>query len=93
MNITGCTAVTDIVLNVKYDKAWTNLRVGGIAGVAGPQWTSAMPAARSRAPLLCLCKNSAKSTSIWASGLVGGIMLRYEGGLSKLVERLIARSM
>ena len=87
MNITGCTAVTDIVLNVKYDKAWTNLRVGGIAGVCRATVDKCYAGGSIKSTSTVPLQNSAKSTSIWASGLVGGIMLRYEGGLSKLVGK------
>lgn len=88
MNITGCTAVTDIVLNVKYDKAWTNLRVGGIAGVCRATLDKCYAGGSIKSTSTVPLKNSAsESTSIWASGLVGGIMLRYEGGLSKLVGK------
>ena len=88
MNITGCTAVTDIVLRIAYEKRWTNLRVGGIAGVCRATldkcYAGGSIKSTSTVPLK---ENASKSTSIWASGLVGGIMLRYEGGLSKLVGK------
>lgn len=88
MNITGCTAVTDIVLRIAYEKRWTNLRVGGIAGVCWATldkcYAGGSIKSTSTVPLK---ENASKSTSIWASGLVGGIMLRYEGGLSKLVGK------
>ena len=88
MNITGCTAVTDIVLRIAYEKGWTNLRVGGIAGVCRATldkcYAGGSIKSTSTVPLK---ENASKSTSIWASGLVGGIMLRYEGGLSKLVGK------
>lgn len=88
MNITGCTSVTDIVLHIAYEKGWTNLRVGGIAGVCRATldkcYAGGSIKSTSTVPLK---ENASKSTSIWASGLVGGIMLRYEGGLSKLVGK------
>lgn len=86
MNITGCTAVTDIVLNVKYDEDWTNLRVGGIAGVcratldkcyAGGSITAETMAQ----PHVINWQGDYKSTSIWVGGLVGGIILRDHGSL------------
>lgn len=86
MNITGCTAAADIILNVAYDHTYTNLRVGGIAGVcratldkcyAGGSITSTSTAPHTSSP--------DKGTNIWAGGLVGGIMLRYQGGFSTLV--------
>lgn len=86
MNITGCTAVTDIVLNVAYDEDWTNLRVGGIAGVcratldkcyAGGSITAGTMAQ----PHVINWQGDYKSTSIWVGGLVGGIILRDHGSL------------
>ena len=88
MNITGCTAVTDIVLNIAYENAYANLRVGGIAGVCRATVDKCYAGGSIKSTSTVPLQNSAsKSTSIWASGLVGGIMLRYEGGLSKLVGK------
>ena len=88
MNITGCTAVTDIVLNIAYENAYANLRVGGIVGVCRAALDKCYAGGSIKSTSTVPLKNSAsKSTSIWASGLVGGIMLRYEGGLSKLVGK------
>lgn len=82
MNITGCTAVTDIVLNVEYDEAWTNLRVGGIAGVCRATLDKCYAGGSVTAAAM---KNShvgvARSTNIWVGGLVGGIILRDHGNL------------
>lgn len=82
MNITGCTAVTDIVLNVEYDEAWTNLRVGGIAGVCRATLDKCYAGGSVTAAAM---KNShvgvASSTNIWVGGLVGGIILRDHGNL------------
>ena len=88
MSITGCTAVTDIVLNIAYENAYANLRVGGIVGVCRATLDKCYAGGSIKSTSTVPLKNSAsKSTSIWASGLVGGIMLRYEGGLSKLVGK------
>lgn len=88
MNITGCTAVTDIVLNIAYENAYANLRVGGIVGVCRATLDKCYAGGSIKSTSTVPLMNSASiSTSIWASGLVGGIMLRYEGGLSKLVGK------
>lgn len=88
MNITGCTAVTDIVLNIAYENAYANLRVGGIVGVCRATLDKCYAGGSIKSTSTVPLRNSAsKSTSIWASGLAGGIMLRYEGGLSKLVGK------
>ena len=82
MNITGCTAVTDIVLNVKYDEAWTNLRVGGIAGVCRATLDKCYAGGSITVGKLNTYHSGyGKSTSIWVGGLVGGIILRDHGSL------------
>ena len=82
MNITGCTAVTDIVLNVTYDEDWTNLRVGGIAGVCRATLDKCYAGGSITAKeMQNAWKSYGKSTNIWVSGLVGGIILRDHGSL------------
>lgn len=82
MNITGCTAVTDIVLSPTYDIGYKNLRVGGIAGVCRATLDKCYAGGSITAAAM---KNShvgvARSTNIWAGGLVGGIILRDHGNL------------
>ncbi len=82
MNITGCTAVTDIVLNVTYDVSYTNLRVGGIAGVCRATLDKCYAGGSITAKeMQNAWKSYGKSTNIWVSGLVGGIILRDHGSL------------
>ena len=82
MNITGCTAVTDIVLSPTYDIGYKNLRVGGIAGVCRATLDKCYAGGSVTAAAM---KNShvgvARSTNIWVGGLVGGIILRDHGSL------------
>ncbi len=82
MNITGCTAVTDIVLSPTYDIGYKNLRVGGIAGVCRATLDKCYAGGSVTAAAM---KNShvgvARSTNIWVGGLVGGIILRDHGNL------------
>lgn len=82
MNITGCTAVTDIVLSPTYDIGYKNLRVGGIAGVCRATLDKCYAGGSVTAAAM---KNShvgvASSTNIWVGGLVGGIILRDHGNL------------
>lgn len=82
MNITGCTAVTDIELNPGYNTAWNNLRVGGIAGVCRATLDKCYAGGSITAAAM---KKShvgvAHSTNIWVGGLVGGIILRDHGNL------------
>lgn len=82
MDITGCTAVTDIVLNVTYDVSYTNLRVGGIAGVCRATLDKCYAGGSITAKeMQNAWKSYGKSTNIWVSGLVGGIILRDHGSL------------
>lgn len=82
MNITGCTAVTDIVLSPTYDNGYKNLRVGGIAGVCRATLDKCYAGGSVTAAAM---KKShvgvAHSTNIWVGGLVGGIILRDHGNL------------
>lgn len=82
MNITGCTAVTDIVLSPTYDIGYKNLRVGGIAGVCRATLDKCY--AGGSITVAAMKKSHvgvAHSTSIWVGGLVGGIILRDHGNL------------
>lgn len=82
MNITGCTAVTDIVLNVTYDVSYTNLRVGGIAGVCRATLDKCYAGGSITAETMTNRHTGVdKSTNIWVGGLVGGIILRDHGSL------------
>lgn len=90
MNITGCTAVTDIVLSPTYDIGYKNLRVGGIAGVCRATLDKCYAGGSVTAAAM---KNShvgvARSTNIWVGGLVGGIILRDHGSLESYMGTTI----
>ena len=82
MNITGCTAVTDIELNPGYNTGWNNLRVGGIAGVCRATLDKCYAGGSITVGKLNTYHSGYdKSTSIWAGGLVGGIITRDHGNL------------
>lgn len=85
MNITNCSAVTDIIINIGYNGGYQNLRVGGIAGVsrgtvnycyAGGSMSSISPGSH---------RGYGSGASIWMGGLVGGIVMRNSGGLKTIV--------
>lgn len=85
MDITNCSAVTDIIINIGYNGSYQNLRVGGIAGVsrgtvsycyAGGSMTSISPGRH---------QGYGSGASIWMGGLVGGIVMRNSGGLKTIV--------
>ncbi len=82
MNITGCTAVTDIELNPGYNTSWNNLRVGGIAGVCRATLDKCYAGGSITVGKLNTYHSGYDtSTSIWAGGLVGGIITRDHGNL------------
>ena len=85
MDITNCSAVTDIIINIGYNGGYQNLRVGGIAGVsrgtvsycyAGGSMTSISSGRH---------QGYSSGASIWMGGLVGGIVMRNSGGLKTIV--------
>ena len=85
MNITNCSAVTDIIINIGYNGPYQNLRVGGIAGVSRGT-VSYCYAGGSMVSITKSWYNSYdKGANIWMGGLVGGIVMRNSGGLATLV--------
>ena len=91
MDLSGCTAVTDIVLNVSYHVAYMNLRVAGIAGVARSTISYCYAGGSIKSTTEGDHFNdytSAQTTSIWVSGIAGGIVLRCQGSLEDLVGKV-----
>ena len=85
MDITNCSAVTDIIINIGYNGPYQNLRVGGIAGVSRGT-VSYCYAGGSMVSITKSWYNSYdKGANIWMGGLVGGIVMRNSGGLATLV--------
>lgn len=87
MNITRCTAVTDIQLDIGYCIGWKNLRAGGIAGVCRGTVNSCYAGGSIVSPEKNVSHNQQWSsrTSIWVGGIVGGIVMRDQGTLMKLI--------
>mgnify|MGYP000449985734 CR=1 FL=1 len=85
MDITNCSAVTDIIINIGYNGGYQNLRVGGIAGVS--RGTVSYCYAGGSMTSISLGKHQGYSSgaSIWMGGLVGGIVMRNSGGLKTIV--------
>ena len=74
--------MTDIELNPGYNTAWNNLRVGGIAGVCRATLDKCYAGGSITVGKLNTYHSGYdKSTSIWAGGLVGGIITRDHGNL------------
>ena len=82
MDITGCTAVTDIITKIGYNNAWNNLRIGGIAGVCRATLDKCYAGGKISAEKLDTNHNGyGSSTSLWVAGLVGGVITRDLGDL------------
>ena len=85
MDITNCSAVTDIIINIGYNKAYQNLRVGGIAGVSRGAVRYCYAGGSMRSTAKSWYKHYTQGANIWMGGLVGGIVMRNSGGLATLV--------
>lgn len=80
MNLTNCTAVLDISIEIKYTEDWQNLRVGGLVGCARGYITGCYAGGS------IVCDESLKGSSrIWVGGILGGIVLRNKGNLQSLI--------
>lgn len=85
MDITNCSAVTDIIINIGYNGPYQNLRVGGIAGVSRGAVRYCYAGGSMRSTAKFWYSNYTQGASIWMGGLVGGIVMRNSGGLATLV--------
>ena len=85
MDITQCSAVTDITINVGYNGGYQNLRVGGIAGVCRGSVRYCYAGGSMVSTANQDYKNYGAGANIWMGGIVGGIVMRNSGGLVKLV--------
>ena len=85
MDITNCSAVTDIIINIGYNGPYQNLRVGGIAGVSRGAVRYCYAGGSMRNTAKFWYNNYYGGANIWMGGLVGGIVMRNSGGLATLV--------
>ena len=85
MDITNCSAVTDIIINIGYNDPYQNLRVGGIAGVSRGAVRYCYAGGSMRSTAKSRYSNYTQGANIWMGGLVGGIVMRNSGGLATLV--------
>ena len=79
MDITNCSAVTDIIINIGYNGGYQNLRVGGIAGVSRGTVNYCYAGGSMSSISSMGYKNWNAGANIWMGGLVGGIVLRNDG--------------
>ena len=98
MKITRCTAVSDITMDIGYYVGYMNVRVGGIAGVCRGEVSECYAGGSIVSPKKDQrhTLDFGKCTSIWAGGLVGGIVMRDQGSLMQLLgsvtDRLYVRN-
>lgn len=85
MDITNCSAVTDIIINIGYNGGYQNLRVGGIAGVSRGAVRYCYAGGSMRSTAKSWYNSYDRGANIWMGGLVGGIVMRNSGGLAALV--------
>ena len=85
MDITNCSAVTDIIINIGYNGPYQNLRVGGIAGVSRGAVRYCYAGGSMRSTAKSWYNSYDRGANIWMGGLVGGIVMRNSGGLAALV--------
>lgn len=81
MNITNCSAVTDIIINIGYNGHYQNLRVGGIAGVSRGAVRYCYAGGSMRSTAKSWYKPYTQGANIW----MGGLVMRNSGGLATLV--------
>lgn len=79
MDITNCSAVTDIIINIGYNGGYQNLRIGGIAGVSRGTVNYCYAGGSMSSISSMGYKNWNAGANIWMGGLVGGIVLRNDG--------------
>lgn len=95
MDIRNCTAVTDITLDIGYCIGYSNLRIGGLVGVC----RGSVDACYAGGSIVSPEKPSSVQhdvnwgahTSIWVGGIVGGIVMRDQGSLMKLLGSVTAQ--
>ena len=89
MDIRNCTAVTDITLDIGYCIGYCNLRVGGLAGVCRGSvdacYVGGSIVSPDKPEAVRNAGNFAGRTSIWVGGIVGGIVMRDQGSVTKAV--------
>ena len=79
MNLTNCTAASTIQLEIGYKDLYQNLRVGGLVGCARSEISGCYAGGT------ITSKNPGGNSKIWIGGILGGIVLRNEGNLEKLI--------
>lgn len=84
MNLTNCTAVSTIKANMNYGaetySEWRNCRVGGLVGTCKGTITDCYAGGKIERTV-----SDITNSNIWVGGLLGGIVLRNQGTLKKVI--------
>ena len=84
MNLTNCTAVSIIEANMNYGaetySEWRNCRVGGLVGTCKGTITNCYAGGKIERTV-----SDSTVSNIWVGGLLGGIVLRNQGTLKKVI--------
>lgn len=83
MNLSKCSAVTTIVLDLTYNEADQNCRVGGLVGAGKGTITNCYAGGEIKAGTKLTSGNG--GTRVWIGGIVGGIVLRNTGTLQQII--------
>ena len=79
MNISKCSAVNDIEIDVSYQQKWENIRVGGLVGNLSATVDSCYSGGAITSNVIFHAKDAWTSTAIWVGGINGGIvMVKFE---------------
>lgn len=88
MNLSECTAVTNIEINFGYNNAARNIRVGGIAGSCQQSIKNCYAGGKITASKEAIGKTNKESTGLYMGGIVGGIFMKpleiYEGQIKQI---------
>lgn len=85
VNISNCSSVNDIDINVNYSSSSRNIRVGGLVGnFRGSELSNCY----SGGSIIATKKDNNQNTNVHMSGLVGGYFLRTGGNLGAIFGTL-----
>ncbi len=85
MDISGCTAVTDITIALSYDHGHTNARVGGLIGGLRSTLSNSYAGGTIKSIVNNQGAGHGDHTNVWVGGIVGGIVMRDKGNFSQVV--------
>lgn len=85
MNLTNCSAVSNIEINISYNQGYKNLRVGGLVGCCRGSIQNCYAGGKMQNLSKITHGHYSTSANIWMGGILGGIVLRNGGNLATLI--------